>query len=64
MYRSRLALEENLSDQKTHAAMKSKLFKEVDHLNFSLYEVELAKAQIDQKEPILMVFFILPNAKL
>ena len=36
-----------LTDKKTHAAINSKLFKELDHVNNSLYEVELAKAQIE-----------------
>ena len=33
-------------------------------MNNSLYEVELAKAQIEHKEPINVGFFILQNAKL
>ena len=33
-------------------------------MNNSLYEVELAKAQIEHKEPIIVGFFILPYAKL
>ena len=33
-------------------------------MNNSLYEVELAKAQIEHKEPIIAGFFILQNAKL
>ena len=33
-------------------------------MNNSLYEVELAKAQIEHKEPIIDGFFILQNAKL
>ena len=53
-----------LSDKKTHAANNSKLFKRLDHMNNSLYEAELAKAQIEHKEPILVEFFILQYAKL
>ena len=33
-------------------------------MNISLYEVELAKAQIEHKEPIIVGFFILQYAKL
>ena len=33
-------------------------------MNNSLYEVELAKAQIEHKEPIIVWFFILQYAKL
>ena len=35
------------TDGKTHLAINSKLFKKLDHVNNSLCEVELAKAQID-----------------
>ena len=40
--------------QKTNPANNSKLFKGLDHLNNSVCEVELAKAQIEHKEPINM----------
>ena len=53
-----------LSDGKTHAAIINKLFKRPDHLNNSLYEVELAKAKIEHKQPIIVGFFILQYAKL
>ena len=53
-----------LKDEKIHAANISKLFKKLDHVNNSLYEVELAKAQIEHKEPIIVGFFSLQYAKL
>ena len=62
--RSRHTVKKYLSDEKTHAAIKSKLFKKVDDVNNSLYEVELAKAQIEHREPIIVGFFILQYAKL
>ena len=62
--RSRHTVTKYLSDKKTHAAIKSKLFKKLDHVNNSLYEVELAKASIEHKEPIVVRFFILQYAKL
>ena len=53
-----------LSDEKTHAAINSRLFKKLDHVNNSLCEVELAKAQIEHKEAIIVGFFSLQYAKL
>ena len=53
-----------LIDEKTHAARISELFKKLDHVNNSLCEVELAKAQTEHKEPIIVGFFILQYGKL
>ena len=53
-----------LSDEKTHAAFNSKLFKKLVDMNNSLYEVELAEAESEHKEPIVVGFFILQYAKL
>ena len=64
MDRSRNTKTKYLSDEKTHAAINSKLFKKLDHANTSLYEGELAKAQIEHKESIIVGFFILQYAKL
>ena len=64
MNRSRNTVTKYLTDEQTHAAINSKLFKKLDHVNNSLYEVELAKAQIEHKEPIIVGFFFLQNAKL
>ena len=64
MDRNRHTVTKYLSDKKTHAAINSKLFKRLDHVNNSLYEVELAKSQIEHKEPIIVGFFILQYAKL
>ena len=50
--------------RKTQAAINSKLFKKLDHVNYSLYELELAKAQIEHKAPFIVGFFILQYAKL
>ena len=47
------------SDEKTHASINSKLFKRLDHVNNSFNEAELANAQIEHKEPIMVGFFIL-----
>ena len=53
-----------LSDGKTHAAINSKLFKRLDDMKNLLYEVELAKAQNEHKEPLIVGFFILHYVKL
>ena len=58
MDKSRHTVTKYLTDEKTHAAINSKLFKKLDHVNNSLYEFELAKAQIEHKEPIIVGFFI------
>ena len=60
---SRHTVTKYLTDEKTHATIISKPFKKLDHVNNSLYEVELAKAQIEHKEPIILGFFILQYAK-
>ena len=53
-----------LNDEKTHGAINTKLFKRLDHIKDQLYEVELAKAEIEHREPIIVGFFILQYAKL
>ena len=62
--RSHHTVTKYLADKKTHAGIISKLFKKLDHVNNSLYEVELAKAQIEHKEPIIVGFFVLQYAKM
>ena len=64
MDRSRHTVTKYLTDKKTHAPINSKLLKKLDHVNNSLYEVKLAKAQIEHKKPIIVSFFILQYAKL
>ena len=64
MDRSQHTVTKYHTDEKTHAAINSKLFKKLGQVNNSLYEVEVAKAQIEHKEPTLVGFFILQYAKL
>ena len=64
MDRSRHTVMKCLTEVKTHAAINSKLLKKLDHVNNSLYEVELAKSQIEHKEPIIVGFFNIEYAKL
>ena len=64
MDRSRHTVKKYLSDEKTHGAINTIFFKRLDHVNDQLYEVELAKAEIEHREPIIVGFFILQYAKL
>ena len=48
-----------LGDKKTHGAINTKMFKRLDHINDQLYEVELAKSEIEHREPMIVGFFIL-----
>ena len=64
MDRSRHTVTKYLNDEKTHGAINTKLFKRLDHINDQLCEVEMAKAQIEQRETIIVGFFILQYAKL
>ena len=61
--RSRHTVTKYLSNEKTHGAINTKLFKRLDHINDQLYEVELAKAEIEHREPIIVGFFLLQYAK-
>ena len=63
MDRRRHTVTKYLTAEKTHAAINSKLFKKLDHVNYSLYEVVLVKSQIEHKEPMIVGFFILQYAK-
>ena len=52
-----------LSNEATHGAIHTKCFERLDH-NDQLYEVKLAKAEIEQREPIIVGFFIFQYAEL
>ena len=62
--RSRHTVTKYLNDEKTHTTINNKLFKQLNCKNDNLYEVELAKAEVEYKEPIIVGFFILQYAKL
>ena len=64
MSRSRHIVTKYVTDGNTHAAVNSKLFKKLDHVNNSLFEVEISKEQIEHEKPIIVGFFILQYAKL
>ena len=64
MDRSRHTVRKYLSDKKTHGAINTKFFKRLHQINDQLYEVEMAKAEIEHREPIIVGFFILQYANL
>ena len=64
MDRSRSTVTNCLTGEKTHGAINTKFFKRLNHINDQLYEVELAKAEIEHREPFIVGFFILQYAKL
>ena len=64
MDRDRHTVTKYLNDEKTHGAINIKFFKCLDHIKDQLYEVELAKAEIEYREPIIVGFFVLQHAKL
>ena len=53
-----------MNDEKTHGAINTNFFKRLGHINDQLYEAELAKAEIEHREPIIVGFFILQYATL
>ena len=66
MDRSRHTVTKYLTDEKMHAAINSKLFKKLDHVNKASNDVEPVKTQIEHKESIIVgVLFsslwIIPN---
>ena len=64
MDRSRHTVTKCLNDKKTHGVINTILFKRLDHINDQFYVVEMAKAEIEQRKPIIVGFFILQYAKL
>ena len=64
MDRSRHTVTKYLNDEKVQSAIKSKLFKRLNHITDQLYEVELVEPEIEHREPIIVGFFILQYAKL
>ena len=61
--RSRHTVTKYLTDEKTHSAINSTMFKRLNHIPDQLY-VELVNSDIEQREPIIVGFFILQYAKL
>ena len=61
--RSRNTLTNYLTDEGTHSTINSRTFKHFNHITDQLYEVELVKPEIEQREPTIVGFFILQYAK-
>ena len=55
MDRSRHTVTKYLSDEKTHSAINSKLFKRLNHITDQLYEVELVKSKLSTENQSLWV---------
>ena len=64
MNRSRHSAKECMKNEKTLAAINNKMFKRKRHFNDEFYDVGLAKPEIENEEPIIVVFFILQYAQL
>ena len=64
MNRSRHTVTKYLNDEKTHSAIKNKIFKRLKVITDQLYEVEFVKSEIEHREPIIIGFFNLQYAKL
>ena len=64
MDRSRHTMTKHLNDEKTHSAIRKKLFKRLNFITDQLYEVEHVKSEIEHREPIFVGLFILQYAKL
>ena len=64
MDRSKHTETKYLDEVKINRAINSTFFKQLRYIDDSLYEVELVKAQIEHREPIVVGFFILQYAKL
>ena len=58
MDRSRQTVTKYLTDEKTHSAINSKMFKLLIHITDQLYEMELVKSEIEHREPIFLGFFL------
>ena len=63
MDRNRHTVTKYLSDEKTHGASNTNFFKRLDYINDQLYEVQLEKAEIEHREPIIVGLFVLHYAK-
>ena len=59
---SRHTVTKKVSDEKTHGAINTKLFKRLVQINDQLYEAEEAKAEIENRETVIVGFLILQYA--
>ena len=59
MDRCQPTLTKYLNDEKRHNAINGKMFKHLNHITDQLYEVEMAKPEIEHREPFNVGFSIL-----
>ena len=64
MDRSRHTVTKYLTDGKIHSAINNKKFRRLRHITDQPFEVEVFKSEIEHREPIIVGFFTLQNAKL
>ena len=64
MDRSRHTITKYLIDEKTHKAINEPLLKRLNTIQKDLYEIELLKSTNEDKQPIIVGFFILQYKKL
>ena len=66
MDRGQHTVVKQISDMKTHAAKNSKLklFMNLDHMNNAKFDVDLAKAQIEHEESIIVGLLKLQREKI
>ena len=63
MDRSRHTVTKYLNNEKTHSAFNKNFFKRPYFITDQLYEFELVKSEMEHREPIIVGFFNLQNAK-
>ena len=63
MDRSRHTMTKYVTDEKTHSAINSRMFKRLNHITDQLLEVELVKPEIEHRKPLIVGFSILQYAK-
>ena len=61
---SRHTVTKYLNNENTHSAINIKPFDRPNLITHQLYEVELVKSEIENREPIIVGYFILQYAKL
>ena len=64
MDRTRHSVTSFMNIERPHTVINNKLFNRLGHINDQLYEVGLAKSEVENKEPIILLVFILQYAKL
>ena len=56
---SRHTVTKYMSDEKTHSAINSKMFKRLNHITDQLFEVEHVNSEIERRKPTIVGFIVL-----